>query len=164
MKRKKLIIIALLAVWLLLTAYVSWKIPKLINANQPFIDLSGSVKSALSNAGDAYNEANVTPEPEATPTPEVTSEPQPTDTPTPTPEPTVAPKPVEIIVGNDFSGQMVTVDGEDCGNLAEIALIVSDKEHDGVNLIDNWAEVNTFKNVMNILNENGIEYSYEMEQ
>lgn len=159
MKKKTPIIVALLLTMVLLTSWIFSKF-RLINANQPFIDLSGSVQSAISNAGDAYMEANTTPTPMASPTPEVTQAPVPSATPSPTPMPTAAPEPLDIVVGGSSSGRTVSVAGTEC-SATDIIRLINAAEHDGIRLIDNWAEYKAYCEVEAVLKENGIEYSSE---
>ena len=89
--------------FLLFTAFWSWNMPSLINADKPFIDLSGSIGDSIGNANTAYEKGQVTPIPTDTPgiTPEPTPEITPTDIPVIGPED----KEFEIIVGaEDYSG------------------------------------------------------------
>lgn len=156
MKKKTVIILASLLGMLLITAF-AYSV-RLINANQPFIDLSGSVKNAIANAGDAYIAANITPTPAVTP--EVTQIPESQVTPSPTPAPTEAPKPLEIIVGGSVSGRVISVEGKEC-EIGDILGLINEKEESEVILADNWAEYNTYLEIEKVLKENGIDFSTE---
>lgn len=158
MKKKTVIILASLIGMLLITAF-AYRV-RLINANQPFIDLSGSVKNAIANAGDAYIAANTTPTPAVTPTPEVTQIPESQVTPSPTPAPTEAPKPLEIIVGGSVSGRVISVEGKEC-EIGDILVLINEKKESEVILADNWAEYNTYLEIEKVLKENGIDFSTE---
>lgn len=158
MKKKTVIILASLIGMLLITAF-AYSV-RLINANQPFIDLSGSVKNAIANAGDAYIAANTTPTPAVTPTPEVTQIPESQVTPSPTPAPTEAPKPLEIIVGGSVSGRVISVEGKEC-EIGDILVLINEKKESEVILADNWAEYNTYLEIEKVLIENGIDFSTE---
>ena len=57
---KKIIIISGLIMALFLTAFWSWNMPNLINADKPFIDLSGSVGDSIGNAEKAYEKSKLT--------------------------------------------------------------------------------------------------------
>ena len=156
MKKKTVIILASLIGMLLITAF-AYSV-RLINANQPFIDLSGSVKNAIANAGDAYIAANTTPTPAVTP--EVTQIPESQVTPSPTPAPTEAPKPLEIIVGGSVSGRVICVEGKEC-EIGDILVLINEKKESEVILADNWAEYNTYLEIEKVLTENGIDFSTE---
>ena len=96
---KKILIIASLLIMLFLTAFLPWNMPKLINADKPFINLSGSIGESIGNANEAYEKAVLTPAPDDT---------VPTITPAPTDIPEIQDpesNEIMIIVGDeDFAG------------------------------------------------------------
>ena len=84
--RKTKILIMCLVSSLFLTGYTFWSKPKLVNADDPFISLTGSIKSSLGNANSAYEEAKPK------------QEEKPIEKPTVTPKPTATQKPTQAPV------------------------------------------------------------------
>ena len=166
---KKKILITAVLMFLLFTAFWSWNMPSLINADKPFIDLSGSIKDSIGNATTAYEKAAVTPVPTDIPgiTPEPTPEITPTDIPVIGPED----KELEIIVGDeDYSGDGGSIVIMGTGgaemkaySIASFETMINGEAFIGKSfvLVDNYAENQTFRYVLSILDESGKEYRTE---
>ena len=159
--KKKLIITGLI-MFLLLTAFWSWNMPKLINADKPFIDLSGSIGESIGNAKTAHDKATQINNPEPTDIPQITDIPEPTDTP---PEP---PEKVEvrIVIGDDDmagSGEKITANGNVIVSPEELSAFLdndTDKEKEFI-VVDNYAEAKTYRSVIDFLKNNETDYSTE---
>ncbi|MBQ7636963.1 MAG: hypothetical protein IJS80_06610 [Lachnospiraceae bacterium] len=137
--------------------------PVLKNADKPFIDLSGSVGEAIGNAQSAYIAANptVTPRPKATATPT----PRPTSVPTPTPTPVI--KDVEIVVADEEVNSEDFKSTDAAGITVEFtAKKIQDIKAEGrkVILVDDYAESKTFKKLLKLLNDSGLDYEVERRQ
>ena len=155
---KKIIIISGLVMALFLTAFWSWNMPKLINADKPFIDLSGSIGESIGSANEAYEKAVLTPAPDDNPVPTVTTVPDDITDITDPDNPDL-----KIIVGDeDFSGsgENVYVNGEKL-SISGAFVIQTDTPDAGVILIDNYAEAKTVAKIKRILEEQGISYRIE---
>ena len=155
---KKILIIAGLVMVLFLTAFWSWNMPKLINADRPFIDLSGSIGESIGNANEAYEKSVLTPAPTDAPLP--TTTPVPTDIPDITDPDTPE---VRIVVGsNDYSGsgETVYVDGVEI-NSPDMLLSKSASGEVEVILTDDYAEAGTMAKIKGVLEEYGINYRFE---
>lgn len=136
---------------LFLTGFAFWEtVPKLINADKPFIELSDSVGLSVSNAESAYNVTNPTP--------------MPTEAPAATPVPVAPQKLVEVYVGNDERDDAVKLRYGDYNHEQNFDMSLRQQEQslvslrkqleiavkDGrrIRLIDNYAEKNAFINIM----------------
>ena len=165
---KKKLIMAGCIMFLLLVAFLPWNMPKLINADKPFIDLSGSIGKSIGNANTAYEKAMLTPAP--TDAPEVTVTPAPTDVPDITE--TEGSK-IRIAIGDDDysgSGETVYVKGMMADSVeVRVSSVDALKEmllagrFDDVEiiLVDNYAETTMFKNVKSVLEESGKNFTME---
>jgi len=165
---KKKLIVAGCIMFLLLAAFWGPNMPHLINADKPFIDLSGSIGESIGNANTAYEKAVLTPAP--TDAPEITTTPAPTDVPDVT---DVEGSKIRISVGDDEytgSGETVYIKGMMTDSVeVKVSSVDSLKEmlstgrFDDVEiiLVDNYAETKTFKNVKLALDEFGKTYSVE---
>lgn len=150
-KNKKIIILVLCIAMLCLTGYGFWqRIPQLINADLPFIDLEASTDGAIGNAETAYNLLQEKEQP--TPTPELT--------PVPTPVPTEAPKNiVEVFVGSDeFNSDDIVIIGDkrfSSTDTDKISDLISAESDNGkkIIIVDDFAEKNAFISVINICRE-----------
>ena len=153
---KKKILITAVLMFLLFTAFWSWNMPSLINADKPFIDLSNSIGDSIGNANTAYEKGLVTPVPTDTPgiTPEPTPEITPTDIPVIGPED----KEFEIIVIMGSGGAEMKA-----YSIASFETMINGEAFSGKSfvLIDNYAENQTFRDVMSILDGSGKEYRTE---
>lgn len=164
---KKILIIASLLIMLFLTAFLPWNMPKLINADKPFINLSGSIGESIGNANEAYEKAVLTPTPDDT-------------VPTITPAPTDIPE-IQDPEGNDI---MIIVGDEDFAGLGEAVYIkgagieplkisadsldtlkdtLQNKGSEGykIILVDNYAETKVYRALKNMLEDFGINYETE---
>ena len=164
---KKILIIASLLIMLFLTAFLPWNMPKLINADKPFINLSGSIGESIGNANEAYEKAVLTPAPDdAVPT----ISPAPTDIPEiQDPESNE----IMIIVGDeDFAGlgEAVYIKGAgieplkiSADSLDTLKDTLQNKGSEGykIILVDNYAETKVYRALKNMLEDFGINYETE---
>lgn len=134
----------------LCAGYILYK-PKLINADKPFIELAGSVGKAVGNAKDAQN--RITPVPSGTPVSNLT--PTPTPTPTPWVKPTPVPDNKVTIRVEDMS---IYVNKYRCIDFDDVQKQLSNgvKDDTKVTLIDDYAELKTFRSVVKLLKQLGI--------
>ena len=164
---KKILIIASLLIMLFLTAFLPWNMPKLINADKPFINLSGSIGESIGNANEAYEKAVLTPAPDDT---------VPTITPAPTDIPEIQDpegNEIMIIVGDeDFAGlgEAVYIKGAgieplkiSAGSLDTLKDTLQNKGSEGykIILVDNYAETKVYRALKNMLEDFGINYETE---
>ena len=164
---KKILIIASLLIMLFLTAFLPWNMPKLINADKPFINLSGSIGESIGNANEAYEKAVLTPAPDDT---------VPTITPAPTDIPEIQDpegNEIMIIVGDeDFAGlgEAVYIKGAgieplkiSADSLDTLKDTLQNKESEGykIILVDNYAETKVYRALKNMLEDFGINYETE---
>lgn len=142
-----------------MTGYGFWeRIPKLINADKPFIDLSGSIGESIGNAQTAYEMAILTPAP--------TGEPQPTLGPEPTDIPGLdnpEADELRIVVGDvdlSGSGEVISIEGVKLKDSEEFKRLILSDEYEGKSyiLIDFYAESSTYRNIKGFLDESGITY------
>ncbi len=162
-KNKIRIILVSVLSFMVLGGFLDIFKPVLRNAKDPFIDLSGSVGEAIGNAQSAYISAN----PTATPRPKATATPSPRPTSTPTPTPTPVIKDVEIVVADETvsSGDFKSTDA--AGITAELTSEkIQDIKAEGrkVILVDDYAESKTFKKLLKLLNNSGLDYEVERRQ
>ena len=140
---------------LFLTAFWDWNMPSLINADKPFIDLSGSIGESIGSANEAYEKAVLTPAPDDDPLPTVTPIPDDiTDVTDPDNQE------LKIIAGDEDlsgSGEVIYINGEKM-SLPEGFTIQTDLSDLKVLLIDNYAEAKTVARLKKILEEQGISY------
>ena len=164
---KKILIIASLLIMLFLTAFLPWNMPKLINADKPFINLSGSIGESIGNANEAYEKAVLTPAPDDT-------------------VPTITPAPTDIseIQDPESNEIMIIVGDEDFAGLGEAVYIkgagieplkisadsldtlkdtLQNKGSEGykIILVDNYAETKVYRALKNMLEDFGINYETE---
>ena len=153
---KKIIIISGLVMVLFLTAFLPWNMPNLINADKPFIDLSGSIGESIGNANKAYEKAVLTPAPDDDPVPTVTPIPDDiTDITDPDNQE------LKIVIGDEDysgSGEAVYINGERL-NVNDSFTIQGDMDELKVILIDNYAESGTLGRLKKALEDSGIDYS-----
>ena len=164
---KKILIIASLLIMLFLTAFLPWNMPKLINADKPFINLSGSIGESIGNANEAYEKAVLTPAPDDT---------VPTITPAPTDIPEIQDpesNEIMIIVGDeDFAGlgEAVYIKGAgieplkiSADSLDTLKDTLQNKGSEGykIILVDNYAETKVYRALKNMLEDFGINYETE---
>lgn len=164
---KKILIIASLLIMLFLTAFLPWNMPKLINADKPFINLSGSIGESIGNANEAYEKAVLTPTPDDT---------VPTITPAPTDIPEIQDpegNEIMIIVGDeDFAGlgEAVYIKGAgieplkiSADSLDTLKDTLQNKGSEGykIILVDNYAETKVYRALKNMLEDFGINYETE---
>ena len=164
---KKILIIASLLIMLFLTAFLPWNMPKLINADKPFINLSGSIGDSIGNANEAYEKAVLTPAPDDT---------VPTITPAPTDIPEIQDpegNEIMIIVGDeDFAGlgEAVYIKGAgieplkiSADSLDTLKDTLQNKGSEGykIILVDNYAETKVYRALKNMLEDFGINYETE---
>ncbi|MCQ2497134.1 MAG: hypothetical protein MJ131_11155 [Lachnospiraceae bacterium] len=141
---------------LFLTGFAFWEtVPKLINADKPFIELSDSVGLSVSNAESAYNLSNPSPIP--------------TMAPVATPVPLAPQKLVEVHVGNDEYDDAVKLRYGDYNHEQNFDMKADKREQslenlkkqlevavkDGrrIRLIDNYAEKNAFLTILQLSRE-----------
>jgi hypothetical protein len=164
---KKILIIASLLIMLFLTAFLPWNMPKLIDADKPFINLSGSIGESIGNANEAYEKAVLTPAPDDT---------VPTITPAPTDIPEIQDpesNEIMIIVGDeDFAGlgEAVYIKGAgieplkiSADSLDTLKDTLQNKGSEGykIILVDNYAETKVYRALKNMLEDFGINYETE---
>lgn len=145
-KNKYKFIIVLCLCMFCLCGYAIWEtVPKLINADKPFIDLQASTDGAIGSAETAFNllqEKEV-----VTPTPEITA--------IPTPEPTAIPQNlIEVRVGNEESDTIVIIGEnhfviEDTEKISKTLTEETDKGKT-IRLTDDFAEKEAFKTVIGL--------------
>lgn len=126
--------------------------PVLKNADDPFIDLSGSVGNAIGKAREAYGINNPTP----------TTIPIAVPSFSPTPVPTVVPvvdEDIEVVV-QDEQIKMAGVSYDGFSSFKSIFRI-EDISSKTIVLIDDYAESRTFKKLINYFKENGVIYEME---
>ena len=163
---KKIIIISGLVMVLFLTAFLPWNMPNLINADKPFIDLSGSIGESIGNANKAYEKSKLESIPDDDPTP------------------TTTPSPNDITDISDPNNQMVWIvagdsdisgSGESVAIEGESRYVISDLFENGLDsviqqfdltgrkviLVDNYAETKTMNKIKHVLEKYGIEYRIE---
>ena len=164
---KKILIIASLLIMLFLTAFLPWNMPKLINADKPFINLSGAIGESIGNANEAYEKAVLTPVPDDTVS---------TITPAPTDIPEIQDpesNEIMIIVGDeDFAGlgEAVYIKGAgieplkiSADSLDTLKDTLQNKGSEGykIILVDNYAETKVYRALKNMLEDFGINYETE---
>lgn len=165
---KKILIMASLLIMLFLTAFLPWNMPKLINADKPFINLSGSIGESIGNANEAYEKAVLTPVPDDM---------VPTITPAPTDIPEIQDpesNEIMIIVGDeDFAGlgEAVYIKGAgieplkiSADSLDTLKDTLQNKGSEGykIILVDNYAETKVYRALKNMLEDFGINYETEI--
>ena len=158
---KKGIIICLIGMFLILTAFWSWNMPHLINADKPFIDLSGSIGESIGNAAAAYEKAILTPAP--TSQPEITVTPEPTDIPDIS---LSGDSVVKIVIGENTaygSGEIIFIGDMRVSSPDEMLRIISGEEFEEKSfiLVDNYAETVIYREVKKALEDSGIDFSSE---
>ena len=162
----KILIVAGL-IFVVISAFWSWNMPSLINADKPFIELSNSIGDSIGNANDAYERALVTPAPTDFPKPTAEVSPTPTEAPVIVPED----KEFEIIVGDaDYSGdgETIVIIGYDGAEMKAFSIpsfetMINGEAFYDKNfvLIDNYAENLTYRDVLRVLEESGKTYRTE---
>ena len=188
---KNFIIVIMLFSGVLLAGYIFYK-PVLKNADKPFIELSGSVGTAIGNAQGAYYAANVTEKPaptgtempSSTPKPSITAKPTttptplpssgpdtpaPSNTPVPTVVPTLSPTPTPIVPTEAriiVADEQVSSNGLFDGNVEDFKTEFQ-KEHGvfkglKIILIDDYAEAKSFRRMIRLIKESGVEYEIEI--
>ena len=130
-KKKKYILIICIVAAFLMSGYLFYT-PELKNADKPFIDLTGSVGQSLGNAKEAY----------AVSTPG-----------------TPASAGTEVIV----AGESITVGNYFYQTTESFERAVNNGKFKGekIRLIDDYAEVKTFKKTLKILKKAGLSYEIE---
>ena len=134
--------------------------PKLINAEKPFIDLAGSIGESIGNAKIAHEKATQINNPEPTDMPNPTDIPEPTDMP---PEP-VEKVEVRIVVGDEDmsgSGEKITVNGNVLISPDELSAFFDTEKEKEFIVVDNYAETMTYRAVIGFLKDNEKDYSTE---
>lgn len=151
-KRIKLAVICVMIV-VLCAGYILYK-PKLINADKPFIELAGSVGTAVGNAKDAVNRLTPVPTKEPNLTPAPTPVPKPA-TPTP-PTPTPVPDNKVTIRVEDTS---IYVNKLLCSDIDDLNRRLGSlvKDDSVVTLVDDYAELKTYRGVLMLLKQLGID-------
>ena len=165
---KKILVFICLIIVIISTGYGPFeRIPNLINANKPFIDLSGSIGESVGNAKEAYEKAVLTPAPDDT---------VPTITPAPTDIPEIQdPESGEIMINvgdEDFagSGEAVYIKGAgmeplkfSVDSFETLKNTLQSKEFEGykIILVDNYAETKVFRILKRMLEDSGIDYEIE---
>lgn len=146
---KRKLILLILTCALALAGYIAYK-PVLKNADKPFIDLSGTVGDAMGNSQKAYVKLN----PSSTPKPTQVIKP------TSTPRPTVTPATrVEIKV----FGEMITDGKVYYDDAAGFVTAFESGVYKGksVVLIDDYADSKTYKRLLKLFRENGVNFREE---
>jgi len=156
---KKILIYICLFAFLFITGYAFWeRVPKLINADKPFIDLSGSIGESVGNAQTAYEKAVLTPAP--TGEPQLTPGPEPTDIPGPdNPEENE----LRIMIGDvdpSGPGESISIEGIKLNSPEELKSRIMSEEYAGKSyiLMDYYAESSTLKDIKGFLDGSGIAY------
>ncbi|MBR4815703.1 MAG: hypothetical protein IKZ73_00395 [Lachnospiraceae bacterium] len=152
---------------MLLVAYAPWEtVPNLINADKPFIDLSGSIEDSIGNAASAYEKAHPTLVPTVSPEPTPVISPEPTPEPTPVDIFTPAEDEIKIIIGDEDysgSGEIVFVNGNKLQTVTDLKPVLSSLEYEEkkIILIDLYAEKETYRAVKTVLDGMGLSYQTE---
>jgi len=159
--KKKIITICILA-FVCLAAFFPWRIPSLINADKPFVDLAGSVGESIGNATAAYEKSKITPVPTSAPV--VTDVPYPV--PTDIPEEITEKDEVRLVIGEDYlsgSGETILLEENAIGSIEELKALIKNGVFDGktVILVDNYAETITYKAVKALLFETRTSYRFD---
>ncbi len=129
--------------------------PVLKNADDPFIEISGSVGEAVGNAKEAYIAANPTATPRPIAPPRPTATPKPTATPTPVP----VIKDIEIVVADEE----LSCEGYKSTTATDFMKEFDPADAAGrrVVLVDDYAEAKTFKKLLKYLDSIGFTYDVE---
>lgn len=150
-KRIKLAVFCVLAA-ALFAGYIFYK-PKLINAPKPFIELSGTVGTAVGNAQYVKDHPSPTPAGNdsltPTPTPVPTLNPTPTITPTPVPDNKVT---IRVEDTSIYIDKVLCTDVDDAGRRLKNRLT----DASVITLVDDYAELKTYRSVMKLLKSLGI--------
>lgn len=130
-------------------------VPKLINADKPFIDLTGSVGEAIGSAESAVMSGNRDSDDVNKPTAAVT----------PTPIPRQHDENKEYITVR-VSDDVITVNGIRVENFEEFKSRITGKAFDGKNfeVIDDYAELKAFRKALRILDECDCSYFVRTEE
>ena len=161
---KKLVLLVCMLKFLLLTGYGFWeKIPNLINANKPFIDLAGSVGESIGNANAAYEKATTITQ---SPDPEVTVTPMPSNSLSEIENRLEKAEEIRIVIGAEYlsgPGESILVNENDIGDVANFGTLFRSSVFEGKTIIlfDNYAETKTYREVKRILSESGKEFREE---
>ena len=152
-KKIKLILVCLLIVFTC-AGYIFY-VPKLINADKPFIDLSGSVGDAIGNAESVSVSGNRDSDKVPKPTAAVTPTPIPRDR-------TDSKESVTIRV----SDMTITVNGIRVDSFEDFAVRITGQAFAGKSfeLIDDYAELKTFRKAIRILDEYDRSYYVRTEE
>lgn len=147
--RKLKLVLASILVMLTCAGYIFYT-PKLINADDPFIDLSGSVGTAIGNAESAV-EAGVHNDEQVA---------RPTETP---PQPTPVPyhrEDSKESVTVRISDNVITINGIKAMDFDDFTLRITGAAFAGkqIELIDDYAELKTFRRAVRILGEYELPY------
>ena len=156
LKNKKKLIITGLIMFLLLTAFWSWNMPKLINADLPFIELKGSIGESIGSAKIAYEKATLVTNPDI---PVITETPEPTEI----PDTSTEKDEVRIVIGDDDmsgSGEKITADGSYITSLDDLKVLLDSENFEGKDLVlvDNYAETKIFRALIEYFKSKGTEY------
>jgi len=152
--KKNRILALSFVLFVLLTGFAFYK-PKLINANKPFIELSGSIGTSIGNAQKAYDYEYPKEDP-VKPTTTITNNT------TPTPEKVETKTQIDIVV----SCELVFVDNNMCNDMVEAESVIRKKEFETLSfvLIDDYAESKTYKKVEKILVDSGKKYTLKVKE
>ena len=166
---KKILIILGILMLVIFSGYSIFEtIPKLINSDKPFIDLSGSIGDSIGSANKAYEKDVLSPVPTETVPTDVP--PEPTDTPIET-EPDK--KELRIIVGDTLlsgAGERISLEGTEkdysgmgISSADELKKTLKNEDISGITiiLVDNYAEVKAYREAEKILMELEIEFLRE---
>ena len=152
-----------------LSGFGFWEsVPKLINSDKPFIDLSGSIGDSIGSANKAYEKDILSPVPtEIVPT---IVPPEPTDKPIET-EPDK--KELRIVVGDislSGAGERISLEGTEkdysgieISSADDLKKTLKNEDISGITiiLVDNYAEVKAYRDAEKILMDLGIEFLRE---
>ena len=160
---KKVLITACILMTIVFTAFWPWNMPSLINADKPFVDLSGSIGESVGNANAAYRKATELNSP--TDVPGITVTPVPTESPT---DIVVRPDETEIriVIGSENmagSGELILINNVDVGGEENLEKLVNGEEYAGKTfvLVDNYAETKTYRAARSVIMDSGRDFREE---
>ena len=150
MNNKKTIILSALIINLIVLTGGIFYIPELKNADKPFIELSGSIGTAIGNANDAYAEEHTQPE-----APQEDEDETPDST-EPQQEEQLDNK-VEITV----TGEEIKIGMEPVDDFSEFETVIRGEVFDGkeIEIVDDFGEFKTTRRIIKLFDKLGKTYS-----
>ena len=147
--KKTIILSALVIIMLALTGGIFYT-PELKNADKPFIELSGSIGTAIGNANDAYADEHKQPDP-----PQEDGEETPSST-EPQKEEQSDSK-IEIVV----TGEEIKIGMKSVDDFSEFDTVIRGEAFDGkeFEIVDDFGEFKTTRRIIKLFDKLGKNYS-----